>query len=132
MTGENATTPVPAAATIRGRRYSVHDAMILIAGTAFLLAYDKHNIVNLFQQSTSLFGVIAAYYGFISTKPYGPPPLLLQTMANYWSTVLWYFVQSSEQLILVMTPVFLLAARGVRGRLSVHCSGNQGLSRVWR
>ena len=121
MTGENAKTLVPTPGTLRGRRYSVYDAMILIAGMAFLLAYDKYNIITLLQQLTYLCKTIAAYYGFISAKPYGPPQLLLNSMATYWSTVLWYVVQSSEQAILIMTPVFLLMrVRGPRppvGRL---------------
>jgi hypothetical protein len=108
MTGESATAPVPAAVTIRGRRFSVYDSMISIAAIALLLAYDQNNIINLIQQFAALCKTVAAYYGFISAKPYGPPQFLMSSMANYWSTVLWYVIQSSEQLILIMTPVFLL------------------------
>jgi hypothetical protein len=108
MTGENATAPVPAAETTRGRRFGVYDLMILIAGIALLLTYNAHNILSLLQQLTALCKTIAAYYGFISAKPYGPPQFLMRTMATYWSTVLWYVVQSSEQTILIITPVFLL------------------------
>jgi hypothetical protein len=108
MTGEGPTAPVPAAVTIRGRRFSVYDSMISIAGIALFLAYDQSNTISLIQQFTALCKTIAAYFGFISAKPYGPPQYLMSSMANYWSTVLWYVVQSSEQLILIMTPVFLL------------------------
>jgi hypothetical protein len=110
MTGKNASAPVAEAAaeTTRGRRFSVYDSMISISGIALLLTYDLTHIINLFQQFTGLCKTIAAYYGLISAKPYGPPQYLMSSMASYWSSVLWYVVQASEQMILIMTPVFLL------------------------
>jgi hypothetical protein len=108
MTGENATTPFPAAETTRGRKFGVYDAMLSIGGIALLLASGQHQFLRLLQQFTGLCNTIAAYYGFIPAGPYGPPQFLMESMANYWSSVLWYSVQASELLILVMTPVFLL------------------------
>ncbi len=108
MTGGNVTGPVPAAGTTRGRKLSVYDSLISIGGIALLLKYGLRDFINLFEQFRGLCSTIAAHYGFISARPYGPPQFLMRSMANYWSSVLWYGVQASEVLILVMTPVFLL------------------------
>jgi hypothetical protein len=108
MTGENATAPVPAAETMRVRRFSVYDLMILIAGIALLLTYNLHNILYLLQHLASLCESNAAYYGLISAKRTTPPRSLTRHVASHWSDVLWYVVQSSEQLILIIATVLLL------------------------
>jgi hypothetical protein len=78
-----------------------------IGGIALWLTYGHRNFAVLLQQFIALCNAIAAYYGFIPAGPYGPPQYLTSSIAIYWSTVLWYVVQTSESLILIMTPVFL-------------------------
>jgi hypothetical protein len=105
MIGANVTVPVPAAEMTRDRKFGVLDLMISIGGIALVLTYGQHYFQILLEQLLSLGKTVAAYYGFMSTRV--PPQILLKSMANYWSTVLWYAVQTSELLILIMTPVFL-------------------------
>src|SRR5262249_52408390 len=67
-----------------------------------------HRIKGLIQQLVELCKAIAAYYGFLPARPYGPPQFLTRAIANYWSGVVWDGVQAAELLILVLTTVFLL------------------------
>jgi hypothetical protein len=108
MTGAMANTRDPAAETPRRRKFGVYDSMILIGGIAVWLAYGQQKLAILIQQFAALCHTIAAYYGFVSPVSVGPPQFLMKSMAIYWSTVLWYFIQASELLILIATPVFLL------------------------
>ena len=108
MTGDIPAIPIPAAETIRRRRFGVYDVMVLIAGVALLFALENNRIKNMIQQFVELCKAIAAYYGFLPASPYGPPQFLTKAVANYWSGVVWYGVQAAELLILVMTTVFLL------------------------
>ena len=108
MTGDTAAIPIPGAETMRGRRFGVYDLMVLIAGAALLFAFENNKIRNLTQQFAELCTAIAAYFGFLPARPYGPPQYLTAAIANYWSGVEWYGVQAAELLILVMTAVFLL------------------------
>jgi hypothetical protein len=108
MTGKMANTRVPAAATTRGRKFGVYDLMISIGGIALWLTFGEHKLAILLQQFTCLCHSIAAYVGFVPARSYGPPQFLMSSMSNYWSSVLWYGVQVSVLLILIVTPVFLL------------------------
>jgi hypothetical protein len=108
MTGDTSAIRIPGAETMRGRRFGVYDLMVLIAGAALLFAFGNNKIRNLTQQFAELCTAIAAYFGFLPARPYGPPQYLAQAIANYWSGVKWYGVQAAELLILVMTAVFLL------------------------
>jgi hypothetical protein len=108
MTGDTPAIPIPAAETIRGRRFGVYDSMVLIAGIALLFAFENNKVRNLIQQLVELCKAIAAYYGFLPARPYGPPQFLTKAIADYWSGVVWYGVQAAELLILIMTTVFLL------------------------
>jgi len=108
MTAEDTTVPVPGPGTTQGRRFGIYDAMISIGGMAILLTYGGKDFSSLLQQLTGLCRAIAAYCGLVSARPSGPPQLLMRYMADYWGGVLWYGVQASELLVLIMTPVFLL------------------------
>jgi hypothetical protein len=111
MTGENAATPI-LAETTRGRKFGIYDLMISIGGVALLLTYGQHNFLTLAEQFMSFCQTVAAHFGIISTRPFGPPQALMRSMAMFWSTVLWYGIQASEQVVLIMTPVFLLMRAG--------------------
>jgi hypothetical protein len=108
VTDKMTNTQIPAAEETRGRKFGVFDSMILIGGIALWLTYGEHKLAILIQQFTCLCHTIAAYYGFVPAASYGPPQYLMRAMANYWSSVLWYGVQVSVLLILIVTPVFLL------------------------
>ena len=108
MTGDTSAIPIPGAETIRGRRFGVYDLMVLIAGAGLLFAFENNKIRNLTQQFAELCTAIAAYFGFLPARPYGPPQYLTEAIRNQWSSVEWYGVQAAELLILVMTAVFLL------------------------
>ncbi len=107
MTDDTPAIPIPGAETIRGRRFGVYDLMVLIAGVALLFAFENNKIRSLIEQFVELCKAIAAYFGFLPARPYGPQ-YLTEAIANYWSDVEWYGVQAAELLILVMTAVFLL------------------------
>ena len=107
MPVEYTSAPVPAAEKIRGRKFGVYDSMMSIAGIALMLAYVKHNAIILLEQLMGLWNAIAAYLGVISPMPYRTRQFLMKSMEIYWSTALWYGVQAAEQMILIMTPVFL-------------------------
>ena len=116
----NDPAPVPSVETTPARKFGVYDSMILIAGIALLLTYGQHNFSSLFEQFVALCKTIAVYFGFISSNVYQLlPQNLMKSMGTYWSTLLWYGVQASEQLILIMTPVFLLM-RVRQPRPSIH------------
>src|SRR4051812_3202418 len=104
MTGDTPATPIPAAETIRGRRFGVYDSMVLVAGIALLFRFENRKIRNLIEQLVGLCKAIAAYCGFLPARPYGPPQFLKERMAIHWLSVVWYGVQAAELLVLVMTP----------------------------
>ena len=108
MTDDTPAIPIPGAEMLRGRRFGIYDLMVLIAGAALLFAFENNKIRNLTQQFVELCKAIAAYFGFLPARPYGPPQYLTEAIANYWSGVEWYGVQAAELLVLVMTAVFLL------------------------
>jgi hypothetical protein len=108
MTSDTPAIPIPAAETIRSRRFGVYDVMVIIAGVALLFAFGNNKINNLIQQFVELCRAAAAYYGFLPAGPYGPRQFLTKAIANHWSAVVWHGVQAAELLILVMTTVFLL------------------------
>jgi hypothetical protein len=108
MTGDTPAISILTAETIRRRRFGVYDSMILIAGIALLFAFENNKLKNLIDQLVGLSKAIAAYYGLLPARPYGPPQFLREAIASYWSGVVWYGVQAAELLILIITTVFLL------------------------
>jgi hypothetical protein len=108
MTGDTRAIPIPAAEMIRGRRFGLYDLMVFIAGIALLFAFENSKVQILIGQIVELSKAIAAYYGFLPARSYGPPEFLTKTIATYWSGVEWYGVQTAELLILNMTIIFLL------------------------
>jgi hypothetical protein len=108
MTGETRSIPIPTAEMIRGRRFGVCDMMALIAGIGLWFAFENNKFKILIQQFVDLCKAIAAYFGFLPARPYGPPQFLTKAIATYWSGVVWYGAKEAELLVLVITPVFLL------------------------
>ena len=64
MTNHGQTLTAPATETIRGRKFGISDAMIVIIGIALVLAYDKRDFIGLVQQIEGLCRTIAAYFGY--------------------------------------------------------------------
>ena len=108
MIVENGTASIPAAEAPGGRKFGIFDSMVSIGGIALLLTYGTREFTILFQQLKTLCIAIAAYFHLISALPYGPRKFLMQCISNSWSGLLWYGIQTSELLVLTITPVFLL------------------------
>lgn len=86
------------------RNFGVLDLMVSIAGMALFLAYGRHKAAGLFGQIMGACRMAAAYLGVIKY----PPQFIVKHMAMYGSGVLWYGIQLSQHIVLIMTPVFLL------------------------
>ena len=108
MTAENVTEPLSSISTTRNRQFGVYDLMIGIAGIALLLSSGQTLFLSFVDQCMGLFKIITAYFGFIPSNTFGPPAYLMKMMTHYRSGVVWSGLRVSEQLILIVTPVFLL------------------------
>ena len=108
MVIDNATESLTPSSPIRYRQFGVYDLMIVIAGIALLLSFNQRIFLSFVDQCTGLFKTFAAYFGFISSNSFGPPEYLKTSMANFGSGVCGSGLRVSEQLILIITPVFLL------------------------
>ena len=88
------------------RKFSVGDAMILVAGVAFALAVGwSRLLVSLALQIAGLCQTIVAYNTpFFSTRR----GLWWNHIWIFGSTVLWYGFRVSEEMLLCMVPIFLL------------------------
>ncbi|MFO0888604.1 MAG: hypothetical protein U0790_05580 [Isosphaeraceae bacterium] len=88
------------------RTFNVGDAMILVAGTAFLLAFGRwQHLAYLLGQIGGLCRTIAAYNSSFTSAQRA---IWQEQLASYWSTVCWYGLQLSEGLLLALVPTFLL------------------------